>query len=197
MQFGFLSPFGPWLDAGGRWALGTDCVASNDALDVQRELTLVAGQASLEASFSKERERFVHSGGEAEAVESVRKNLLANKSIGGAGALLRGAWGLDLGPLEGGRVRGLVEGALANFLVLAPSHPALFPGDDLARSLAYGSTSGAIEWAVVAGKRRGERSGLQAEVLGSAEYKETLSEAGRRRGELFERAKMTGAPPTS
>jgi cytosine/adenosine deaminase-related metal-dependent hydrolase len=192
LQFGFLSPLSPWLEAGGRWAIGTDCVASNDALDLQRELPLVGGNAALRASVSNERRQYAASGGGQAALdlEERRRQLLAESSIAKPEILLRAAWGADLCSLRAVPF-GLAKGALANFLVLDPDHPSLFPGDDLARVLAYGATSSAIDWMVVGGQRMGhEGQGLKHAILDSDAFRQTITEARRRREELFERAKI-------
>src|SRR5690606_32206526 len=71
LQFGFLGPFTSWHRAGGAWVLGTDCVACNDALDVQRELPLLGGEAALLAGFSKDSAKLLTHGslGESAATE--------------------------------------------------------------------------------------------------------------------------------
>lgn len=192
LQFGVLSPFSSWLEGGGKWVLGTDCVASNDALDVQRELALVGGNAALRASFSSERERLVAGGGaDASAeVEAVRKSLLEAPGCADPHCLLEAAWGLPLSGWSAGS-RALGVGSLANFLVLDEHHPALFPGDDMLRTLAYGSTAGAIKWSCTGGRLCGLKDGLARELLNSAEYRDGLDECVRRRDELFARAKMS------
>ena len=186
LQFGFLSPLAAWLRAGGGWSLGTDCVASNDALDVQRELALVGGEASLFASFSEERQGFASFGSlkAARATEARRITLLGQTDIAEPDRLLDGLFGWYLEALTG-IPSGIKEGGWAHLLVLDPDHPALYPGDDLARTVAYGSTSGAINFSIMAGKVRGREAGLRRELLGCELYRETLSEARRRRRELF------------
>jgi cytosine/adenosine deaminase-related metal-dependent hydrolase len=197
LQFGFLSPLPTWLEAQGEWALGTDCVASNDALDVQRELPLVGGAAALSTSFSSERVTHLMGVGSADEVERNRKRSLRGFDTSAPESLLRAAWGGTLAPLEGGRPCGILPGALANLLVLDPNHPTLFPGEDLPRALAYGSTALAISWTVLAGKRIGQKDGLQRAILDSPEYRDALSEARKRRDELFARARIAPARSTS
>ena len=51
LQFGILGPLASWQREGGAWVLGTDCVASNDALDVQRELALLGGKRCSTGEF--------------------------------------------------------------------------------------------------------------------------------------------------
>jgi 5-methylthioadenosine/S-adenosylhomocysteine deaminase len=189
LQFGVLSPFSSWLKAGGKWVLGTDCVASNDSLDVQRELPLAAGEASLVASFSPSRKKQTATGGlpEARATERARREHLAEVRVADSHLILEAAWGYPLSGLFE-RPAGIAVGALANLITLDGEHPSLFPGDDLARTLAYGSTSGAIRLMIVAGNVRGCSDGLTREILDSPLYRETVKEARQRRVELLRRA---------
>lgn len=198
LQFGFLGPLASWQEAGGAWAIGTDCVASNDALDVQRELPLIGGYAALQTSFSAERASLLMQSSLAASsqAEAARKKYLQAHELAEPEVLLRGACGVPLHSWAGFGT-GLRRGSLANFLVLDPNHPTLFPGDDLLRTMAYGSTAQAIRWCAIGGKIRGMRDGLLRDVLACAEYREALSEVRRRRDELFERAKIPRAPSIS
>lgn len=189
LQFGVLSPFGAWRRSGGAWALGTDCVASNDALNVQRELPLAAGDGALRAGFSRARERLLWGdGGGARALEQLRGSLIGEAPVA-PDRLLPSAVGCGLGCQAA-----LSAGSPANFLVLDPDHPALFPSDDLARTMAYGCTQGAIRWICVRGRICGLRDGLQRELLSSEAYRESLLEARRRRRDLIARAQLDSVP---
>lgn len=198
LQFGVLGPLDAWSAAGGVVALGTDCVASNDALDVQRELPLVAGNAALATSFGPERRALLDSGQllSAERLETARKDAVQSASLIEPNVLLKlgdgrafDAWSYPL------RARGacspLRVGAVANFLILDEHHPALFPGENLARTLCYGSTAGAIQWGVVAGRPVGKQEGWQRAWLSNAKYVDMVSEARQRKTELFARARLT------
>lgn len=198
LQFGFLGPLLAWLKAGGGFSLGTDCVASNDALDVQRELALLGGAAALKVSFSMEREFFASTGDRARipGIERERIASLGEVGIAEPDRLLDGIFGWHLEKTTG-IPSGISEGAWAHLLVLDPEHPALYPGDDLARSIAYGSTSGAISFSIMAGKVCGRRDGLQGALLGSELYRDTLSEARRRRAELLSRVAGKAASESS
>ncbi len=193
MQFGFLGPLRSWLAAGGRVALGTDCVASNDALDVQRELALIGGDAALRTSFSSARADVLAQTGvePRRAVEKLRKETLAEPGLIASRDLLGVATGATLaGSRETKALSAcapLTVGALANFLVLDEDHPSLYGCGDLNRLMAYGSTSGAIAWGVVAGRRLGQTEGWQRAWTDTLEYRAALKEARLRRDELFRR----------
>lgn len=197
LQFGILGPVEQWLAAGGAVALGTDCVASNDALDVQRELPLVAGSPALSASLGDERRRHWAQGSvvTSRQVEESRRRLVQDGALKDPERLLvlgdgRAFDSFSAGAFARSPCSPFEVGALANFLVLDQGHPALFPAENLGRLLAYGSTHSAIKWGVVAGKRVGLNRGWQNEWLGSEHYREISAEASRRRAELLARARV-------
>ncbi len=195
LQFGFLSPLSTWVRVGGQWVLGTDCVASNDALDVQRELPLAGGFAALEVSFSAQRAKFLQDGSSvgANSLDNHRRSLLGGENLSVPSSLLHSAWGLPLKKQSHEACGGISVGAQANLMVLLSEHPSLFPHDSLARTLAYGATSSAIDFMVVGGRIIGEKCGLQREILESEEYLDTLNEVRSRRDELFDRAQISRA----
>lgn len=196
LQFGFLGPLRTWLDAGGAVALGTDCVASNDALDVQRELALLSGDEALSVSYSNERIELLSKGGLAasRSIEQLRKHQVKQSQMIDSDNLLASADGRAFyqhahksnAALQAAAP--IFVGTLANFLVLDENHPSLFPADDLSRVLAYGSTQGAIKWGVVSGKIVGQTAGWTQDWLNNEAYREARREAEARRKELFKRA---------
>ena len=186
VQFGFLSPVQQWLDLGGLLAVGTDCVASNDALSVQRELPWLGAQAALATSFGEERRALLELGSGARLAQ-----LEESRTRAQGATIVEGVELLAVGLGEGlpdpfsGR---LEVGALANIQVLEADAPELFPDGDLARRLAYGETSGALHALIVAGRMVGEAGAFRASLIQSAHYREALDEAKRRRVELLARA---------
>ena len=198
LQFGVFSPVSSWARAGGRIVLGTDCVASNDALDLQRELPLLAGEASLVSSFSEERAA-VLSGGDlkaSEALERRRRLELGYAQFIEADRLMSAGDGRAFCTARSkcaafSSCIPLSVGAVANFLILDEHHPTLFPDDDLRRQLAYGSTRGSIKWGVVAGRRVGQNEGWERAWLDTPEYRDALAEARRRKFDLCHRAGLS------
>lgn len=189
LQFGHLSPLDSWLRSGGSWVLGTDCVASNDALDPQRELPFVAGDPVLQLNGTAQHDQFLREGTFAAAcvLDEARRQSLAKARIKSSKDLLAGGWGRALASWTEEAAGAIEVGSVASFLVLSSKHPSLFGATDLCRCLAFGSTSGAIDWMVVRGRRLGEEGGLRANILDSDEYGAALEEARRRRQELFVR----------
>jgi len=185
-QFGFLGPLEEWLEAGGGFAIGTDSVASNDTLDMQRELSLTANLAGFRAAHGAERDRFYQSGDPeaARALEERRRQLVAQSRLLEPSAVLLAAWGAHLP----GGPRGIQPGAPANLLVLDPDHPALFPGEDLPRLLVHAAIAPAIHQLLVHGQPVAEAGHFQHSLLGKGEYGSALDEARARRAELTARA---------
>ena len=185
-QFGFVGPVEDWLEAGGGFALGTDSVASNDTLDVQRELSLTANLAGFRAAHGCERDRFFETGDQeaARALEARRQHLVAHSRLLDPSSVLLAAWGVHLP----GGPRGVQPGAAANLLVLDPDHPALFPAEDLPRLLVHAAIAPAIHQLLIHGQPVGEPGHLQQSLLGKDEYKSALGEALARRSELYLRA---------
>lgn len=185
-QFGFVGPIEDWLEAGGGFALGTDSVASNDTLDVQRELALTANLAGFVAAHGAERQRFFEAGDDASAraLEARRQHLVSASRLLEPSSVLLAAWGAHLP----GGPRGIQPGAPANLLVLDPEHPALFPAEDLPRLLVHAAVAPAIHQLLVHGQALGEPGNFSRSLLGKDEYKSALGEALARREELYARA---------
>ena len=61
VQFGFPAPADLWANQGLGVALGTDCGASNDGMDVQQELRLAAGGYAFGVTRSEHVEHFYQS----------------------------------------------------------------------------------------------------------------------------------------
>jgi cytosine/adenosine deaminase-related metal-dependent hydrolase len=191
LQFGFLAPLLAYIEAGGAVTIGTDCVASNDAHSVQRELAWLSGAAVQNVSFGSRRAGYLKSGSlqVAREVEQERANSAVSEATEPS-FLSRVAFGGTLTILDG-RPRGIEVGADANFQVLDACAPELFPCEDLARRLTFGDTKAALKTLVVRGRPIGEPGLFRRSLVESELYRETLAEALRRRDELLARAKVT------
>lgn len=196
MQFAFLTPVERLAALGLPWVVGTDCVASNDAMGLQRELALLGGVAALRAAFSEEAAAHGRAGGLATALrleEKRRRSLDAWSLELAPERLLARAWGnggrlaSSAGRGEGGAIR---AGALANLVVFDGDHPCFWPGDDVLRTLAYADTSAAIWGLLVAGRWRGEPGNFHQSLIESSEYREALEEATQRRQTLLARLEL-------
>ncbi len=189
IQFAFPGPAAEWLGAGGRIAVGTDTVASNDALSVQRELPWFGGWGALASGFGPARQKYLGSGERAALLELENERVeRVAATDSSTRALLALAFGQGL-PAIAGAPRGTLDiGAMAHLQVLEPDAPELFPDDDWPRSLAYGDTRGAIHALIVAGKLIGTPGEFRRSLLTSRHYLDALDEARRRKRELWTRA---------
>lgn len=187
IQFAFPTPVDALVELGVPWVIGTDCVASNDSMGLQKELALLGGWGALRAAFSSEGQEHLRAGTSrsAEALEARRRGALdVWSSQVHADVLLRRAWG-DGGRLAADGGGGLRPGALANLVVYDPDHPCFWPGDDVLRTLAYADTSAAIWAMMVAGRWRGQPGDFRRSVVESDDYREALKEAAERRRALL------------
>lgn len=188
MQFGFPAPVREWSAAGLDWFVGTDCGASNDSMDVQKELRLLSGQATWEVTWSDER-RSLHDvlgAGSVEAVER-RRRALADDDLRDPPRLLHRVWGGPGRWVPGLPCGTIAVGARAQLLVLDPDHPALWPGTDLLRGLALGGIGPALTGVIAAGRWLGE-PGRPAACLEDPVVRDWIDEAGRRHRSLLGRA---------
>jgi cytosine/adenosine deaminase-related metal-dependent hydrolase len=193
LQFAVPTPVAALRAAAIPWVVGTDCVASNDSMGLQKELALLGGFGALGAAFSPAAAEHVTRGTLAtgQALEDTRRAKLDDWSSQIASeSLLERVWG-GLGRLvapSGGAPAGVIRpGALANLVIYDPEHPSFWPGDDVLRTLAYAETSGAIWGMLVAGVWRGAPGAFHQSIVESHEYRAAREEASARKRELFAR----------
>jgi 5-methylthioadenosine/S-adenosylhomocysteine deaminase len=187
LVFGFPADPAAWSQAGLRWVVATDCSPSNDSMNLQKELRQVAAQRSVGTTWSPAYRDFLASGEapHAEATWRRRSELFERAlDLGAPSALLSRVWSLP-GALHPAFRAGVLEpGALASFLVWDLDHPAFWPDQGLS-TLAMGDTTQALHAMWVAGRQIGSAGDLQASVLESDAYRESLAEAEQRRRRLL------------
>ncbi len=190
LQFGFAADAGSWTAAGVPWLVASDCAASNDSMDVQKELRFCAGLRTLPTSFSSAAAalRITGSARSAAQLEDARIECIDGRAeLAEPAFLLSRVWSVP-GRLHPRCPAGeLASGALANLLVLDPAHPAVWPLADPLRALAYASIAPAIDGLLVAGRWIGERGRFHASIIGDGAYREALAEATDRRARLLRR----------
>ncbi len=155
VQFGFPAPIEEFEDRGLPWFVGTDCGPSNDSMNVQQELRLLAGQSTYAVSYGAAhaalRGRVERA--TVDAVERERRTAAERHGpMRTPEVLLRsvtdgpGSWhpGLRTGAIEPGR--------RADLAVYDPRHPALWPADDLLVGLVYADLSPALCGLMVGGR---------------------------------------------
>lgn len=164
-QFCFPAHVPSWHAADIPWIVGTDCSVSNDSMNVQRELVSVAGIRGFGPSSGEAFDAFrqAPSAQAAQAVDAQRTaDLDAHGVLAEPKTLLASVWSVP-GRLHPAFTAGVVEaGAEADFIILDPDHPSLWPGRDLLRALAYCDTSSALHGLMVGGQWRIEPGKLSA-----------------------------------
>ncbi len=182
MIFQFPANILEWEKYDAQWFIGTDCVASNDSMNVQKEMRFVGGFPSLNNTFGnfskilnkklgKENNIFIKNRIKTKILEDKFSNLnfLLNKVLSGPG---------NFHPHF---VAGTIEKeALANLTVWETNHPCFWPPSDLLRSLSMGDTTGAIYNMCINGKWYGKNGEFTQSILESHKYKESLNEANDR-----------------
>ena len=190
-QFAFPAPIDSWLKRGLKVAIGTDCGACNDSMNVQQELRLVADGPGLGATWSKARLNSEASG-ELAAYQALQKERIGlydqTAEHLSTEQLLRTVWSTpgDLHPaLPVGRI---ANGQLANFVLWDLNHPALWPAPDPLRALAMSDAAPAIQHVMIRGEWKGERGNFANSILQSDSHREHREEADQRLKALLKRA---------
>ncbi len=193
-EFCFPAAVGRFARAGLPWLLATDCAASNDSMNVQKELRLASGLGLAAASFSGAADRFAAGPGTPEAaaaLDAARQAAFdAWAPLRDPATLLAAVWSVP-GRLHPALPCGALEpGRLANLLVLDPEHPALWPALDPLRALAMCDVAPAIETMMVRGRFLGRRGDFARSLL-ELGYDAARAEATLR---LRERLRRLGLP---
>jgi 5-methylthioadenosine/S-adenosylhomocysteine deaminase len=184
--FGFPSPVHRWEQARLRWAVATDCSASNDSMTLPKELRALAllrvGALSRSPALrSWERGRADDVG----AVVSARSRALrGDDAIDDPARLLARITAVPGALHPDAPVGRIAPGQLANLALWDTSHPALWPGSDPTRGLALCDATGALLQLMVAGRWRSER-GRHHELAWGDDWREQRKEAQERLGWLL------------
>lgn len=165
-----------------KWFVATDCVASNDSMNLQKELRLVSGFPSFLSTFSKHSiinknftkkniDKFLS---ERKYVNKIKlkfsdSDFLLNKILDEPGSFHKH---FKAGTLQ--------KGALANITIWDMEHPSIWPGNNVTRSLTMGDTTGAIYNMCIAGKWLGKNGDFHQSILTCESYKSALIEANAR-----------------
>ncbi|KAG8463624.1 hypothetical protein KFE25_003897 [Diacronema lutheri] len=177
--FSFPAPVPAWLDAGATIAVGTDAAASNDCMNVQKELRLLNGFASFTATYSPQLDAFwrapptasederlappAASVGAADDELARRANELfgvrqraheavASRTLRSPTELLRTVWQTPGGLHPHFRAGAIEAGHLANLLAWDTRHPNLWPATDVLAALVMSDATPAIASMMVAGR---------------------------------------------
>ena len=184
---------GAWTERGMPWVVGTDAAASNDSMNVQKELRHVSGLRTMGASCAPEYARFVREGSVERAREAraVRASLFAERQHWAEpDFLLDRVWRVP-GKLHPQMSAGLIApGALANVVVWDTDHPSMWPGTRPLRTLAMGDTSAAIRQMMCAGRWLGDRDDYARSLTRHPAYLDAATEASARLEALIGRLNL-------
>ena len=151
-QFLYPANIMSWCDKGMSWVLATDCAASNDSMNLQKELRYVSGFATQSVTYSSEHKRFMR--GDMLAAGSSQKNkdnlLERYRKFFDPHWLLSLVWSTPGSIHPSCKVGSIKSGALANIIIWSNDHPSFWPGGNL-RSIAFCDSSSAIYNMMVAG----------------------------------------------
>lgn len=183
MKFGFPAPVDRWQGRGLHWVTGTDCAPTNDSMNVQKELRLLAGQAAFDVTYGASAARR----GAAIDADAVDATEAARHAVPDAmrdpSRLLASVWSVP-GDFHAGLPTGaLAVGRRADIAIFDAHHPSLWPADDPLAGLAYGDPSPALESLMVGGRWVGERGDVAA-LLRRDAVRSWIDEATRRAAEV-------------
>lgn len=183
MQFAFPAPVTLWSELGVPWVVATDCAASNDSMNLQKELRLCAGAPTFGLTSSMDYQSFLATGDASHARETWqdRTDRASTWAKESTSEQLLARVLQQPGKLHPRVVCGTIErGALANLVAWNTDHPSFWPGHDLPRALAMSDTTQAIHALLVAGKWVGETGNVVSSVVSSERYREAKREASER-----------------
>lgn len=178
--FDFPAQIMEWEKNKINWFIATDCVASNDSLNVQKELRYISGFPLQGLSYSKNYLDFIHHRKSTEQLSQERQSLWqGSQSFRDPSALLARVWQKPGAMHPKFKVGILAKKALANLVVWDLDHPSFWPANNL-RSLCFADTTSAISNMMLVGKWLAKEGHFHSQILGSSQYKTALAEAKER-----------------
>ncbi len=162
-----------------KWFIATDCVASNDSMNLQKELKLVAGFPKFQPTFSLN-SKLISKFSDKTKKQFLKDTLKINKTyhkFSDPSFLLHKVFE-GPGTFHNFFKTGIIQtGALANLIVWDVDHPALWPCDNFPKILAMGDTTGAIYNMMIGGKWISKNGNFIHGLLNSDKYQSHLNEA--------------------
>lgn len=190
LVFGFPADVTRWEEAGIPWALATDAAASNDSMNLQKEMRYVAGLRTGAATSHPLYQGFLGGAqlGLAQDAERYRRRAHARYSPMAHEHALLSRVMTTPGALHPGVRAGIIApGALANLAIWDLEHPSFWPGLSPLRTLAMGDTTGALFNLMSRGVWLGEDGDYHRSITQSPEYTHARLEASERLQALLER----------
>lgn len=190
LVFGFPADVARWQAYSIPWYVATDAAASNDSMNLQKELRYIAGLRTMEASFHPDYRQFAKSGALADAktANAARQKIYrAREGFAQDAFLLSHVFDIP-GDLHPAFTAGTIApGALANLAVWDTTHPSMWPGLRPMRTLAMGDTTDAL-WNVMSrGVWVGEGGNYHRSLTDSQEFIDAKNTASQRLQALLKR----------
>ncbi len=180
MIFDFPADILEWQRQNLNWAVATDTVASNDSMNVQKELRFISGFPLQKLSHSQTYENFSKNIPSLKEIEKERDKIWKNsEDFRQASFLLSRIWNIPGQMHTHVKVGILEKKSLANLIVWDCENPTLWPSKSL-RSLCFQDTSSAIDNMMVCGKWVSKAGSFGESLLNSSEYKSAYKEAQKR-----------------
>lgn len=166
MIFAQPADFRDWDKIGIEWNIGTDCVASNDSMNVQKDLRLLHGWNNISKTLSS-----------SEQQEPYMSRQLCLEKITTQGSH----------HIPGHPSGAIKAGFRANLAIWNTKHPSIWPAKEWTASV-FSDANSSLEWMLVGGKKIGEPGQLLGStLLNSNQYQKHLEEAEDRFYKLLER----------
>ncbi|TNF26720.1 MAG: hypothetical protein EP329_20765 [Deltaproteobacteria bacterium] len=188
--FAYLPDIRAWQAARLPWFIGTDCAASNDAINIQRELRATAGLRTVGVTWSPAHQAFLDSGSLDDARDAWRERARDRAKtpwLADPRALLDRVWGIPGSLHPAFRAGVIAPGALANLSVWDLDHPTFWPAREPVRALTMSDTTGALHNVMAAGRWIGTHGDYARSVVATDAYREAHREASERLAALERR----------
>ena len=178
--FEFPADVQRWHAHGLPWFAATDCAASNDSMNVQKELRYIGGMRTNPTSSGAAYEAFERAPSP-DTAGALQRARVAHHTRRAPwtheGALLQRVWDIP-GRMHPAFEAGvLAPGALANLTVWDTQHPSFWPGTHPLRTLALGDTCGAIHQMLSLGRWVGQAGDFHRSITQSDAYTQTRTRA--------------------
>lgn len=191
--FAFPAHVTRWQEQGLRWIAATDAAASNDSMNVQKELRHIAGLRTSATASSQAYETFALDPtlDHARAAQQHRSSRHSSrKELADEAFLLSRIWATP-GSMHPAFEAGSIKvGALANLITWDMHHPHMWPATHPHRALAMGDTTQAIANMMTLGKWLGTHHNYHRSILDSEAYRDAHREANARFDALKRRARI-------
>lgn len=188
--FGFPAHLHRWHEHGIPYIVATDAAASNDSMNLQKELRHLAGLRTQATSSSRCYEDFYHSGSLEDAAHTWATRQLTHAALTPVAepehllATILHRPGTMHPHLLAGQI---APGAIANLTAWDLAHPHLWPPSRPQRALVMNDCTQAISNMMSLGKWLGTHHNYHRSILATPDYEDALDEASRRLDALLRR----------